>query len=636
MSAIPPIDGNSNVPDFDMDEQQPKPQPSMFPNIIPDEEEQKEIISKCKAFKQATIAHARQKKEDMKTCYAYAKNQFIGNDLLPIPSTSGGQNDTQNQRPKVFIPVVRQQLKQLYSSLKLTLFPNDEDYFRIRGVDPEAAEIEDELTEALKLKFKEAMIAEKIGAALWDVCWAGNAAILPTIKDNIRWEWSFDPVTQQYVANQVDVPPEPDLETLNPIQFYLDPSAKNAECAGWGHYGSKKKQEIKDSTLYFNTDKLDDLKSTGKSGNETDAQFDLTSFNGLVNSFTEVEGGIDYDLFYFPYLKTKDKEYRNMLVGMAGGQVLVRFHPNLFPGGMNPVVFFNWSNDVGSPYGTGPVEDIKELQRLINILYNYMIEALARIGNRFVVRPDVDLTNLFGLAGGVATAENPSSDILPLTGNYTEISELANIIGTIKAEAQVSSGSSNPFQGASQIDFKKTATELQIMSENSISVLREIIEHITITGMQRALELLMYLCADLYKEPVVIRRDDPMMGTQFIPVSLSVLKSGRFIIELIGFNPSQSKQAQISGLMQLLELVLQNPQGLVAGEPIIEKIGQLQGIKDISETVKKIKERMGIGGPQQPGIPNPQAGMGAGPQPPMGGVPQAPPNAASPGQNPPY
>lgn len=591
---------------------------SLFPNFHLEDSEQTNIVSLCNQFKKSAQHHAQEKKKTLQTCYAYAKSQFVGGDLLPTPSTEGNERDINKQRPQIFVPLIRQQLKQLYSSLKLTIFPNDTDFFRVRGKTSEAAALEEALTEGLKYKFREGLISEKIGGFLYNLCWAGNAAILPTIRDEVVWEWQFDSETQEYVALQKDTPPLPDVEVLNPIDFYIDPNETDSERAKWGYFSTKKIQEIKDSTLYFNKDRLDTLAKTTARRNQNHQNLDLSGFNGLNASFQDSDEHIDYDLYYFPYLKTTSREYRNMLIGVAGEKTLIRFHPNLFTKGLNPVVFCNWMPDVDTQYGTGPIEDIKELQRLINILYNYMIEVMARIGNRFKVTEGVDLSNLFGIAGGVATVP-PGGNIEAFTGDYAEPSFISNIIGTAKAEAQITAGGQQPFQGMSNIDFKKTATELQILQENSISVLREVIEHVTNTGIQRIMERLMHLCADLYPYPVSVRVDDMQKGTHYIDVDLSVLKSGDYTIELVSVNPSQSKMAQVNGLTELLDIIAGKPDVLFIGEPIIRKIGELQGVKDVQSLMNELKQKLMEfrNGQTKSGVPNPEAPVGTSPQPSM-------------------
>lgn len=620
----------------------------VFPQFSPESEEQAEIVALCNQFKTHAQHHAAQKKEQMRTCFAYAKNKFVGGDLLPIPSTQGNDRDNNSNRPQVFIPLTRQQLKTIYAQLKLTIFPNDQDYFRIRAKSSHGVDQEDILTEGLKYLFKEAMISEKIGASLYNLVWSGCFASLPCVKEDIMYEWSFhpgkkDPKTgsvikpDQYIPRAIKSDPLPDLETFNPLNFYIDPAVQDYERAKWVNVGRKKYQDIQDSDLYFNKDQLDPLVSNNQNGHGLDQLADLNDFS--VND-TDDETLL-YDLYYFPHLKTSVREYRNMIIGVAGEQVLIRFHPNCFPRGLNPVVFCNWMHDTENPYSTGPVEDLLEIQKTINILWNYKLEVMARAGNRFAVRSNVDLSNFFGVAGGIAVTEDPKNDIINFSGDYSEIASLDNAIGVLKAEGQLVAGSQNPFQGSSNLDYQKTATELQIIQENSISILREVIEHITVMGVRRILERLMYLVADLYEKPLEVPVIHPMRGREFKQVDFSVLKSGEFTMELVSVNPSQSKQAQINGLIQLLNFMRNDSESLIISEPVLEKIGDLVGVKNIRDLLEEVKSRMNMAQtakqlnqtqegkkanaqPQRAGIPNPENAMGVFPQSGVAGVSSPP------------
>lgn len=615
----------------------PEPEPSLMGSLIPEpplpiniqvsEEEQKEIVTICNRFKRSMREYAKEKKRIMRDSYAYSKSKFIGNDLLPLPAADGDDKSLNSNRPQVFIPKTRQLVKTLYSYLKLTLFPNDEDYFRVRGKTAQAAMIEDQLTDGMKYIFKEALITTKLGAWVLNLVSMSNAACLPTIKDEIIYEWQLNPASQQYEAIQIDTPPMPDLENLNPLHFYIDPKATDPERAKWGYFGQKKKQEMKDSHFYMNTDdsRMERL-ATKNIMDQHEDEVRTFEYADLKSQYEDIEDSVDYDLYYFPFLKTKGMEYRNMLVGVAGEELLVRLHPNVFPRGMNPAVFQTWMPDPQSPYGIGPVEDAMQLQRLINMIYNYTVELLARIGNRFVVDESADLSALWGIAGGVITSKDPKS-IQALTGDYAEPAALMNFCGTLAAELQQVGGSSNPFQGASNVDFKKTATELQILQENSISVIREVVEHVAV-GVQRVLERLMYLCADTYKQPIEIRVDDPVAGPTFQLVDFSVLKSGQFTIELVNVNPSQSKQAQVETLTEVIGLVAGNPMVLPILEPILNKISQLEGIKDgpqmLREMIMRAQGVMAANAAQQSGVQDEEAGVESSEEPGMAGASPTP------------
>lgn len=610
-------------------------------------EEQAEIVAICNKFKQSQENFAREKKRKMRDCYAYSKSKFLGNDLLPLPQGEGSDKDMQANRPQVFIPKIREQVKTIYSYIKLTLFPNDTDFFRVRAqssrpvmtrqpmMDPYGQPVidamgkpvmmplvrdgqvvtypmlEDELTDGLKYLFKQALITEKLGPYIQYLVEMGNGCVFPKINKEQPLEWTMNEETNQYQAEILDQLPLPDLEVWNPLHFYLDPYESNPENSKWVYCCTKKVQEIKDSEYYFNNtdDRLEKLASNTIT-DRPDSQVRTTEYTGLNSTFEDIEPSVAYDLYYFPFLKLKSgKQYRNMLVGVAGRELMVRWHPSLSPRGKNPVVHNTWMNDTQSPYGIGPVEDMMELQKLVNMIYNHATETLARIGNRFGVREGTDIDSLWGVAGGVVvTKNNPKDEIMSLTGDYSEIAALMNFGGTLTAELQQVSGAQNPFQGASQIDFKKTATELQILQENAISVNREIVEHIAVMGVQRILELLMYLVAKEFTEAIEVRVDDPTGKPLFKLVDFSPLLSGQYTIALVNVNPSQSKQAQVTTLMQFVQLIASSPGLLPILQPVLEKIAMLQGLRDGPELLQKIigiMQQMSANAPppQQPGEP---------------------------------
>lgn len=634
-------------------------------NVMVSEADQKSIVGICNKFKNSMKQHAKEKKRAMRDAYAYSKSKFIGNDLLPVPESEGSDKDASRNRPQVFVPKTRQQVKTLYAFLKLTLFPNEDDFFRIRaktndplpgGVafDPTSGmpilgpngqpkpipkmrlnemgqpvpvtyvDLEDEITDGMKHILKEQMFTEKMAPWILNLVQQGNGEVIPKICHEDIHEWQIDPQTQQYKANVTQLPPRPDWEVLDPLHYYQDPKESNPDKAKWGYFSKKKLQEMKDSPYYFNIGP--ELEKLAQKTVDDTYKEDIrtTDYTDLQSSYDDTEPSVEYDLYYFPCLDVPGGQiYRNMLVGIAANQVLVRFHPSLAPRGMNPLVHCTWMEDTQSPYGIGPVEDMMPLQRLINMVYNHLIETLARIGNCYAVQEGTDLSSMFGAAARVLITKGPpSQEIMPFTGDYAEVASLMNFIGTVAAEAQITSGAQNPFQGSSQVDFKKTATELQILQENGISINREIVEHIAVR-VQRILELTMYLCADAMKEPLKIRVDDPMQGPQFKDVDLSPILSGNYTVELVNVNPSQSKQAQVETLTRLVEMIGNAPQMLPVMEPVLNKISTLEGLRDgpemLQEIIQKVQGMMANAQAQQ-AIQAQQAGVGAAAEPPMAGA----------------
>lgn len=564
-------------------------------------EAEAEVLAACRQFQRVAVRAAQGKRQKMARAFDYLKGNFHEGDLLPLPAVAGSNEDLNADRPKAFLPMVKQIVNTLYAQLKLTFFPNDEDYFRVRGRDSEAALLEEDLTDALKQVFKEAVLTEQMGEFLYNLCWSGVGAVMPTIEEQARWEWTLDAMAGEYVQTPLSLTPRPKLQVLHPLRFYVDPTVKdtNAQDTGWCYLGRKKVRELLDSGMARHQDQLlrllDEPGGIGGGADPGNGALNTEGYLDLLEQVAGHEPTVRYDLYYFPFLKTQDTIYRNMIVGVVADQWVVRFHPNVYPKGLNPVVFCTWRPDPESPYGEGPAEEVLELQRLANILENYKLEVMARIGNRFVVPEGTDMSQFFGLAGGVMITDRPS-EVRSFTGDYAEVAALTNQVGILKAEAQITSGAQNPFQGASNVDFKKTATELQILQEQTVTVLREVIEHLGLTGIKQILERLMVLVAMSHPDPVTIRKDDPAQGVQFKTVPLDALLSGRYYIDVVSINLGQSRKAQIDQLTQLLMIAQQEqtlrPYLKAGGYPILKKIAVLSGLKDVDTFLKSPFELM--------------------------------------------
>lgn len=519
-------------------------------------------------------------------------------------------------------------------------------------------DLEHQLTEAFKFMLRENQISEKLGMSLLDCIWAGFSGVYPCVKENTYWEWQpmpgeiipgepvldemgqpvLDELGQPMMTPDTEGPPsygpvqiterKIDVDVWNPLWLHVDPSASDPERAGWGYFTQIRVQELRERPGIMNADKLDTLNDKNLYNRQQNQ--DLLSINDadrVLNQITHHEEHCEYDLYYFPHLKTQEREYRNIIVGIAGNKYLVEFKPNLLPKGINPVVFYDWMPDRGSPYGTGPIEDMADIQKTINIMQNYMLETMARNGNRFIASEQANIENLFGVAGGIVTAPHPvNQHFAAVSGDYIEPQMLQDSIGTLKAEAQIVSGGNAPFQGASNIDFKKTATEIQVLQENNMSISREVVEHMNNMGIQRVMGRLMILAGRFYEEPISIDYEDPMTGErQFQEIDMSLLASGEYTVEMVGINPAQSKAAQVEGLSQIFNVP---PEMIGIYEPFLKEIGKLQGIRNTPDLIQEVLRRFNA--ERQQALLAAQASMGIGAQPPVDGASDP---GTDPGQN---
>ena len=554
------------------------------------------LVQSCKKFKQAVKDHSTQKRDIQRRCHAYFMSELQDGDLLPEARyNEGGQADADTERPQIFLPVTRSTAKMLYAQLKLALFPNDTDFFRVFGKTTQAAQFESDLTTAFKWLFKQSNMAEKLSENLLNVIWAGFCATFPTMDANPVTEWSINE-QGQYVVNTIKLEPRLHVDVCNPLDFYPDPVAKDAESSRWVYCQQKSLQDMIDKPdLYSNIEEIRPLaKNQGnKRSNEQEQERGLSGANNLQQTFDDEDERVDYDLYYFPVLpkikRSNGEPFRNMLVGIAADQVITRFYPNLYPYGLNPAVFSTWMPDISSPYGTGPVEDIMPLQRLLNFIFNHSIETLARSGNMLAVNKDVDMSQL-GRAGGVMVTDGrPSEDVQMLNTEDTELNSLFSAMGLIKSEAQTLAGSTHPYLGMASTDTQKTATEFSVIQETVISVLKEVTQHLAETLIQPLLERFMYLAADYFGDTPVQVRVDEAEQTNLLEVDLSLIKKmrGQFTMEVTSINLAESKLAESNSLKELLQLMMSSPEiGSMAKDgmyPLLQRLAKLNNINDFDK-----------------------------------------------------
>lgn len=586
-----------------------------------------DVLRQCNTFKLETIRHAKYRKLNQERNYAYFNNQFFGDDLLPLPSSEGDDRSVNTYRPQVFIPVVAEQLLQIYAFLRIRMFPNDEDFFRVVAKKEEYAVYEDDLTEALKYIFKKNKISDQIGRCLINALWSGQFVAYPTFELVKGWKW-LAPTDENPDYQLVPSESEPRLivQEVNPIHLYLDPiTSTNPR---WMILAFKKQQEILDSPFTIEQVK-ERVRQTGGSGQPLTSQYQeglpIAIYNQVNNSFTDYEKWLMHDTFYFPYIKADGKMFYNVSVVMVENSIITEFRPNVaFPD--SQLVQTPCRYQTESNYGYGPADDMQNLQIIINMLYNYLLESISRNGNVWGVMDGVDLKQLFGSVARILITPAgipPNEAIMPIAASHEELVVIQNIIGVLKGEAVNIGGSQDPFQGASNIDFKKTATEIQVLQSNAVSRVQELVEHLA-PHVGEVLEKLAFFAAKLYQGPITVRIDNPKasppipgqqpgpqdmqaaqaqqaaaqgipvptpQGPFFRQVDLSALDSGEFVIEMTGVNSSQSKAAEAQLLMQLIQMIASNPQGALLAEGPMHKLATLNGLKEFSEMFDTFKQR---------------------------------------------
>jgi hypothetical protein len=572
-------------------------------SVIESLEVQQAWVQKCAELKSNWVSGAKAKKDIMHRCLKYSRNQHCDGDLLPIPSSNGSDKDANKSRPQVFIPTMQQNLMLLHSQISLALFPNDEDYFRIRSKTAKGVELEDELTEGFKYLLKKGKFSNKMSGVIWMAAVTGFFAAKPYIRfeDTTQWrlEWAPDEMTGvlQKVYKQYDIKenPELDVQCINPLNFYIDPCESNPQRSKWFYIDRVKIRELMNDEIFINQDKLEDMASTSYSVSA--GFYDMTQTNDTSNTPRDIEKTIEYVEYYFPEITILGKTYRNWIVGIAGGTTVVRNHPNLYPRGLNPAVFTSWVYDPTNPYGVGPGERMAGMQQYINLMENFSIEDMSRNSNLNVTTKDVDLRQFHPVAGGVVRVDNPSTDFVRIPYNAASFQALTEKVGIYKGEMQAAAGSQANFQGASNYDTPRTATEINTYEGINLTNNNQVKQHLG-SFVEQTLTLMMHLAADSFQEPVEVPVDLPSGGKQYQEISFAPLKTGDFVIEMVSVNPAQSRQAQVEAILNIVKMV-QDPESLVIMQPIIKEVGTLLGLKNIDIILEETMEKLQLVQQQQ-------------------------------------
>lgn len=617
-------------------QQPPGPQPGdavnaqqqFITSIIESDEIQKAWVNKCNELRINWISGAKYKKDIMYRCIRYSRNQLMDDDLLPLPSTNGSDKDNNKKRPQIFIPTMQQNLMLLHSQLSLALFPNDEDYFRIRSKTADGVHLEDQLTEGFKYLLKQGKFANKMSGVIWLAAVTGFFCAKPYIRfvDTTQWQLEWVPdeqnpgmLTKAYRQYDIKENPELDVQCVNPLNFYIDPTEPNPQRSKWFYVDRVKIRDLKNDDIFINQDKLKEIATTNFStGN---GYYDMTYTNESSSTSRDIEESVEYVEYYFPEITIEGKVYRNWIIGIAGGLVVVRNHPNLYPKGLNPAVFTSWVYDPTNPYGVGPGERMMTMQRLVNMMENFKIEDMARNSNVNVISNKADLKQFHAIAGGIIRVDDPSRDFNRIGYNAETFQAITETVGIYKGEMQATAGSQANFQGASNFDTERTATEINTYEGINRTNSSQVQQHLG-SFIEQILTLMMHLAADSFQKPLEVPVDLPNGQKQFQEVDFSVLKSGNFVVEMVSINPAQSRQAQIEAILEVVKLV-QDPSLLPVYQPILEKIGSLLGLKDIDMILQETMGRMQVVQQQQQQQNIAEAGPGAGQVPTMGSPNQA-------------
>jgi hypothetical protein len=434
------------------------------------------------------------------------------------------------------------------SAVKNSLFPANDDYFEVKGVDRRGKLHAGIVQRYLKQRLFLSRFVSRTEPFIKQVCLLGNSTAGITMEQKKikrrRWQ-DFKVVEEDIPVRDYPVFKNHDIFSVafDPELDEYDQSTTRIQRTVTNLDALKAK-----SNLFFNLNKI---KPSGRALNDsTDSNKQNRRSRFGINEKLSLRDNEIELLTLFGDIKAGKKLHTDQLVVVANRSVPIRFEAIPFFSG-NPHVFAKYSSFPGEMFGRGVIEPIIGLQRLIDTFSCQKADLINLIiGGFWAVNPDhlLDISNLTTRPHGFIFMEdvNQIRSILP-TANptlaFAEINDLRN-------ETERSSGASKFAQGV-VAGGRRTATEALATSQGSNNRFNDVITIIGEEAIEPALNI--FLQQDFQFNAF---QPDPFTGEEILPPEAW---SGRYHVEFNGAKQSAVREITTQVLLQFMGIISSSP-----------------------------------------------------------------------------
>jgi hypothetical protein len=599
------------------------------------------LVSQCLNFKEGVKNAAISiKANDIETLRAI-KNEFGENRSSYLIGTQGTSEKAGKQAEPVFFPLTSTVYNTALANLLGSLIASDTNWFRVRATTAEGAALEDDYTEAVKAVFQRDDVTQRIKDFASLFLWSSAPCARVYLKKRHLYEqqavyqladWqqlieqkAFQdlPPDMQAMCQQVGFQPkliedkdEICIEIPNPDGLYLEAEVNSRKDQAWVYIGRRKKRELLNDSLLLKSAVGAVMAMTGE---DNPSQSGSTGQNpaDIVDNLGQAQTGYDlkvnFDTYYFPFISAGNVPLHNVTICVANDSVVTHILFNTLPNGDNPLIVGKLQAGIET-YSLPPLRAIQPHQRLINKIFNFIIDEVSRSSRLLAISSNADITQFFGQSGGMIITDNPGRDVQPIEMPFNHEQLLMSIIAMIQQYSEATTGIAQPQRNDSESIVNKTATEIDASMSQMMGVVKEMTETVGHYVLKLLQQVLYYLpkIKDAEIEVPVINSETGQ--TDYKMVDLTGLAQG-YQIELTTINPDQSKNAQVQLLTQMIQLVGSNPDILLTAGPLVEKVLSLSGMKDSKLQVQQLKEGTQMYGAfmgfQQQALAAEGGGMGA-------------------------
>lgn len=399
-------------------------------------------------------------------------------------------------RCKISRPMTQEVVDSIASAIKNALFPINEEFFEVEGLDEVGRKFAREMENYLKKVLYAMRFTSRFDPFTKQMCVIGNSTggLYWHSTSGNKSKWVMTPLGPKEVSYKKILSDYPVFETHDMFEVVYDPMAREYNS---GTVRIRRKlttiDELKrKKDLYSNLAELD-VSADGNSApvDPSDAGRETRrSIFGINEGVLSKKGRVEL-LIATGDIVLDGKMYKDHLAVVANRKVLIRFEKSIYWCG-NPHTFSSYASTLtGEPLGRGPAEPIRGNQKLLDTLSCQKADMASLVmGGFWAVGRDsmADFENVIAQPFSTIMLDdvNNIKSLVPSINPTLAFAE----INDLREESERSSGASNAVQGVAS-SGRRTATEVMQIGAGSSARFNDITTHVGEMAVEPLLNMIL-------------------------------------------------------------------------------------------------------------------------------------------------
>lgn len=389
-------------------------------------------------------------------------------------------------RCKVSRPVSQEIVDTVSSAIKASLFPDNEEFFEVEGLDDLGRQYAETVKKYLKAVLFKMRFVQSLNPFIKQLCIMGNstAGLFWRKEDVVRKRWQDGVV----IPDRQMMWDSTKLETHDIFDTVFAP---RDPVYSQGTVRIRRKiihvDELKEKRFYSNLKNLEEGKTPSEPSDSSASE--RRRIFGMNESIIDKKKDVEL-LLRSGDINIDGKIYRDRTIVVANRKHLLRFIPNQYWCG-NPHIFANYTDSHNELFGRGPLEPIRGLQKLIDTFSCQKADISNLIINGFWAYKDDGIINPVDLIsrpmGAIPMEDvNNIKSLVPSSNPTLAFNEIEDL----RLETERSSGASKFAQGVVS-PGKRTAFEVGKISAGSNNRFNDIVANVGDMAIEPALNMIL-------------------------------------------------------------------------------------------------------------------------------------------------